>query len=139
MSSLVPVKRSAVALVCVLASGIAACGTTGSSQDELAPRNVAFQQIVYKSNGDGTARSCDPNLSGGTCPFVYSLRKLNESLIRKRYAKYALSPTVVAPAKSVLDEIARIASVAGAAPVIARLPVAFSPAEVGIAHRNGVV
>lgn len=124
--------------VCILASVVAACSNATNSQNEPSTRNATIQQIVYKSNGDGTAQSCDANLAGGTCPFPYRLRKLNESLIRKRFAKYTLSPTVVVPSKSIFDEIARIAAIAGAAPVIARLPVAFSPAETGIAQRNGV-
>ena len=143
-------RAAAIGLVVLLSSAIAACGSGGSSNDTR-QRNAALPtttallspDMVYVSNNDGTAFGCNLNSSGGfilrdsSCRSVDLLRE-TQAIQSKDFARYDLTPAPIDPVASVWQEIERVQRLAGFAPVIARLPVAFSPAQVGIAARNGM-
>lgn len=133
------------ALITLSTTGVAC---SGGDSDSRGDRNASLPTLaptgesIYVSNGDGTAKGCTVGanaqlLQDASCVTV-TLRETSNRLRATQLAKYNLTPDVVNPVASFWNEVTRVQRSAGSAPIIARLPVAFNPAQVGIAFRAGL-
>jgi len=141
-------NRRLLAFVSLTALSITAVACSGGDSDSRGVRNASLPRLapngetIYVSNGDGTAKGCTVGttvrlLQDASCATV-ALRTASNKIRATQLAKYNLTPDVVNPVASFWTELVRVQRFAGSAPIIARLPVAFNPAQVGIAFRAGV-
>jgi len=141
-------KRRLLAFALLTALSITAVACSGGDSDSRGVRNASLPRLapngetIYVSNGDGTAKGCTVGttvrlLQDASCVTV-ALRTASNKIRTRQLAKYNLIPDVVNPVASFWTELVRVQRFAGSAPIIARLPVAFNPAQVGIAFRAGV-
>lgn len=137
-------KRLSLLVLIAAVAGLA-CGPSeqsvgnGADMGDSRVKNAAQATTLFRSNGDGSASACVASQGFGseTCNSI-ALRRASEYATRARMAHLVLGPEQTLPSKELMSKIAQISVLVGAAPVIARLPVSFSPAEVGIGQRNKI-
>ena len=141
-------RRLLAFLSIVTLSTVAVACSSGESGSNRGDRNTSLStlapvgQTEYVSNGEGTAKGCNVKanaqlLQDASCVTV-ALREASNQIRSTQLAKYNLTPDVVNPVASFWTEVTRVQRAAGSAPIIARLPVSFNPAQVGIAFRAGL-